>query len=231
MARRVHVPRIEVGRLALPPAEAHHVRDVLRLTVGDNLELFDAAGTTAVGRIVAVTVGVVAVEVSTVTAAAAAGVSLTVAAAVPKGDRADWMVEKLSELGVARFVPVAAARSVVVPAGRGKADRWERLAVESAKQCRRTGVMAVGPVTPVATVVAAAAGWVLSTEGGDVRPIASLAVPAELTVLVGPEGGWTADELAACRSAGWTAVRLTATVLRIETAAVAVAAVVGCATG
>ncbi len=136
----------------MPAAEAHHVRDVLRLAVGDELELFDAAGGTAVGRIVAVTVGVVAVEVSAVTLAERVGVSLTVAAAVPKGDRADWMVEKLSELGVARFVPLAAARSVVLPGGRNKVERWERLAVESAKQCRRAGVMAIDPVTPVAAV-------------------------------------------------------------------------------
>ncbi len=227
MAPRVHVPHLHVGRLALPAAEAHHVRDVLRLAVGDPLELFDAAGGTAVGRIAAVTVGVVAVEVSAVAVADRPAVSLTVAAAVPKGDRADWMVEKLSELGVARFVPLAAARSVVLPGGRNKAERWERIAVESAKQCRRAGVMAVGPVTPVAAIIAAATGWVLSTEGA-VQPVASVGVPAELTVLVGPEGGWSAEELAACAAAGWVAVGLTRTVLRVETAAVAVAAVVGC---
>ena len=229
MARRVHVSSVTTGRLALPPTEAHHVRDVLRLTVGDDLELFDAAGASGAGRIVSTSADEVVVDVSAVAMAERSGVSLTVAAAVPKGDRADWMVEKLSELGVARFVPVVAERSVVVPAGRNKADRWERLAVESAKQCRRPGVMTIGPVTPVAELLRPGpAGWVLSTEGGEVWPVASLAVPAELTVLVGPEGGWTAGELAACRAAGWVAVRLTDTVLRVETAAVAVATVVAC---
>ncbi len=229
MARRVHVPDLRPGRIALPPAEAHHVRDVLRLAVGDDLDLFDAAGGTAIARIVAVTPGVVAVEVSAVTAAVRPAVALTVAAAVPKGDRADWMVEKLSELGVARLVPLAAARSVVLPAGRNKADRWDRIAVESAKQSRRPGVMAVDAVTPLAAVLGAGPpGWVLSTEGGDARPVGSVPVPETLTVLVGPEGGWTPDELAACAAAGWSAVRLTPTVLRVETAAVAVAAVVAC---
>ena len=227
VARRVHVPQVQVGRVALPPAEAHHVRDVLRLIVGDEVELFDGGGATAVARIVAVTVGVVAVEVVAVTPAARAAVSLTVAAAVPRGDRADWMVEKLSELGVARFVPVAAGRSVVVPGGRNKVERWERLTVEAAKQCRRAGVMTIAPVTPVAAVIGGPAGWILATEGGT-RPVASVAVPAALTVLVGPEGGWTADELAAADAAGWARVGLTGTVLRVETAAVAVAAVVGC---
>ena len=227
MARRVHVSQVQVGRSALSSAEAHHVRDVLRLAVGDELELFDNGGTTAVGRIVAVTVGVVAVEVAALTAADRSAVALTVAAAVPKGDRADWMVEKLSELGVARFVPVAAGRSVVVPGGRNKVERWERIAVEAAKQCRRAGVMAIEAVTPVADVIAGPAGWILATEGGT-RPVAAVGVPAALTVLVGPEGGWTADELAAADAAGWARVALTGTVLRVETAAVAVAAVVGC---
>jgi 16S rRNA (uracil1498-N3)-methyltransferase len=230
VARRVHVPALHAGRLSLPATEAHHVRDVLRLTVGDALELFDAAGRTAAGRVVAVSTGGVDVDVSAVAVVDRPAVALTVAAAVPKGDRADWMVEKLSELGVARFVPLAAARSVVLPGGRNKTDRWERIAVESAKQCRRLGVMVVDAVTPLPDVLRGGTGWVLSTEG-DSTPVRLLATPAVLTVLVGPEGGWTADELAACAAAGWTAAGLGGTVLRVETAAVAVAAVVACGSG
>ena len=229
MIRRVHIPSLHAGRLSLPTAEAHHVRDVLRLTVGEPLELFDAAGGTAAGRVAAVSPAGVDVDVSTVAPADRPAVALTVAAAVPKGDRADWMVEKLGELGVARFVPLAAARSVVLPGGRNKIERWARIAVESAKQCRRPGVMAVEAVTPLAEVLRGEPGWVLST-GADTVPAARLAPSAgtTLTVLVGPEGGWTPDELAACRSAGWTAAGLGSTVLRVETAAVAVAAVVAC---
>ena len=230
MARRVHVPALHVGRLSLPADQAHHVRDVLRMAVGDDLELFDAAGGTAAGRVAVMASDGVAVDVAAVAAAARPAVSLTVAAAVPKGDRADWMVEKLSELGVARFVPLAAERSVVLPGGRNKAERWERLAVESAKQCRRAGVMVVDPVTPLAAVLGGPAGWVLSTTG-DASPVAAMAVPPELTVLVGPEGGWTAGESDRCAAAGWAAVSLGRTVLRVETAAVAVAAVVGCLGG
>jgi 16S rRNA (uracil1498-N3)-methyltransferase len=228
VSRRVHVPDLYPGRLTLPAAEAQHVRDVLRVVVGDALELFDANGGTAVGTVVAVSSTAVTVDVSAVVQAARSPVALTVAAAVPKGERADWMVEKLSELGVVRFVPLATARAVVLPAGRNKAQRWERIAVESAKQCRRPGVMAIDPVTPLAEVVRrGTAGWVLST-GPDAVPARRRAVPAELTVLVGPEGGWTPEELAACAAAGWAAVSLASTVLRVETAAVAAAAVVAC---
>ena len=182
----------------------------------------------------------VAVRVDRVEDAAPArpAVRLTVAAAVPKGDRADWMVEKLSELGVAEFVPLAAARSVVLPGGRNKRERWVRIATESAKQSRRAGVMRVGELTPVAEalrVESGAACWFLATEA-ESAPVqiatatASLAVGATLVAFVGPEGGWTDDELRQFAAASARAVRLTDTVLRVETAAVAVAAVVGCLT-
>ena len=77
----------------------------------------------------------------------------TVASAVPKGPRADWMVEKLSELGATAFVPLQTARSVAMPSGSGKLDRWSRLAAEAAKQCGRPGVMRIEPLTPVADVI------------------------------------------------------------------------------
>ena len=163
-------------------------------------------------------------------------IHLTVAAAVPKGDRADWMVEKLSELGVAEFVPLAAARSVVLPEGKNKRERWLRIATEAAKQSRRAGVLQIAELTPLADAVrAASAGelWYLATEPeATPLPIASaiqlLPASAALTAFVGPEGGWTAEELRLFASVGGQAVRLTDTVLRVETAAIALAAITGC---
>ena len=160
----------------------------------------------------------------------------TIVAAVPKGERADWMVEKLCELGTAEFVPLAAARSVVLPEGRNKRERWSRIATEAAKQSRRSGVMRVGELTLDDDALAALAaepgrvGWYFST-APDARPaaeaVAALPGNAPVTAFVGPEGGWTDDELARFGAAGLTAVRLTDTVLRVETAAVAAAALIG----
>lgn len=241
MARRIHVPQVRPGDLPLDAAQARHARSALRLADGTAVEVFDDAGRVADGVLVLRGAHDAAVRVKRVGAAASEGAGLrwTVAAAVPKGERADWMVEKLSELGAAAFVPLAAARSVVLPEGRGKRERWVRIATESAKQSRRAGVMRIGQLTAVADVVAqvaaangAAAGWYLSTAGGAVPAAEAVgtvlaAGVGELTLLVGPEGGWTADEVAAFDRAGLTPVRLTDTVLRVETAAVAAAAVVG----
>lgn len=239
MARRIHVPRVYPGDLPLDNAQAHHARDVLRLAHGMEVEVFDDAGTIACGLLLwddpSPRVRVTSVEPPP---AADATVRLTVAAAVPKGDRADWMVEKLSELGVEALIPLAAARSVVLPEGKGKRDRWARIATEAAKQSRRRGVMRIEDLTPLDRCLRAAAStgpaWCLSTAAG-VRPVtaalAELPPVAALIAFVGPEGGWTDVELTRFAAAGVVSVALTPTVLRVETAAVAVAAIVGAVAG
>jgi 16S rRNA (uracil1498-N3)-methyltransferase len=232
MARRLLVPELHVGRVALPGDQAHHARDVLRLGVGDAVELFTATGRTGAGLIVE-------------------GLALMIASAVPKGARGDWMIEKLSELGVARFVPLMTARSVVHPEGRNKIERWQRLAAESAKQSHRSGVMRIEPLTALDEVLkglsgpaaylstaAPAATVPLSTwfagrttgkpEGMPVPPGAEHS--QSLTLLVGPEGGWSEEEMGRFAERHLTPLTLGRTILRVETAAIAAAAVVAALT-
>lgn len=224
------------GEIPVDAAQAHHLRDVLRLDAGATVEVFDDVGGVARGELV-FTGRDVQVRVTDLKDAASEQPcrEWTIAAAVPKGERADWMVEKLSELGTAEFVPLAAARSVVLPEGRNKRDRWARIATEAAKQSRRSGVMRIGELTRVDEAIAAFAkgggiGWCLST-GPDARPLAEVAVslpPAAgpIAAFIGPEGGWTDGELSLFAAAGFTAVRLGGTVLRVETAAIATAALI-----
>ncbi len=235
VARRVHVPHLQIGTFDLPESEAHHLRDVLRLTQGTAIEVFDDAGNIAHGELVTVTAGSVTVRVSELREdASGQQMSLTIAAAVPKGDRADWMIEKLSEIGVDRFIPLAAERSVVLPEGKNKRERWMRIATEAAKQSRRRGVMQIdalrSPADAGSEVLrrAGCIGLCLSTE----RPSKSLAEVVRQSnhaaLFIGPEGGWTPGELERFDTLGLTAVRLTDTILRIETAAVVAAGVVRC---
>ena len=240
VARRIHVPCVTVGETVLDPAQAHHARDVLRLTDGATVEVFDDSGRVARG-VLLLRGRDVAVRVERIDedgAVRATAIQLTVASAVPKGDRADWMVEKLSELGVAEFVPLAATRSVVLPEGKNKRERWVRIATEAAKQSRRSGVMRVGELTSLAEALKKGQAdsqpiWYLATEA-EAKPVpigdavAGLGSAKTVTAFVGPEGGWTAEERRAFERAGVQPVRLTASILRVETAAVAVAAVVGC---
>src|SRR5205823_12780865 len=124
------------------------------------------------------------------------------------GERADWMVEKLSELGAAAWLPLITARGVVLPEGKNKRERWARIASESAKQCRRRGILRIAELTPLsqaARIVTDTGGtaWCLSL-ADDAAPVATVladARPARLTVFVGPEGGWTAGEADEMRAA------------------------------
>lgn len=237
--RRFHVKTLRVGENPLDATQSRHARDVLRLSDGAAVELFDDSGASARGRLVFSATGVgVFIDSLNEPTDDPSPVEWTIAAAVPKGERADWMVEKLSELGAAAFIPLAAERSVVLPEGAGKIGRWERLAVESAKQSRRSGVMRILPLTSVEQLIAAkdwTHGWCASTEPGSIDAADAIdALPIDeepttrLTAFIGPEGGWTPRELQRFAEAGLTAVRLTTTILRIETAAVAIAAVTAC---
>lgn len=236
MLRRIHVPAVLPGEIPLDRAQARHARDVLRLETGVRVEVFDDSGATATGELAVTGAGVaVRIDAGDVQAATRDALALTIAAAVPKGERADWMVEKLSELGVADFIPLAAARSVVLPGGKNKRERWLRIATESARQSRRSGVMRIGELTRVDDCVARLAGstadvgWYFSTApdaklAGEVSRV--LAKRPAITALIGPEGGWSDEEVALFSSSRLTPVRLTSTVLRVETAAIAAAAVI-----
>jgi 16S rRNA (uracil1498-N3)-methyltransferase len=236
LIRRVHVNLLRPGEIELDAASAHHVRDVLRLSTGTALELFDDAGRVARGEIVA-TEPLVRVRVDEVSTVRHSTRTVTIASAVPKGERADWMIEKLSELGCERFVPLATARSVVLPEGKNKRERWVRIATESAKQSRRAGVMRIDPLTELKELIAGRAAQPAEAGRAGFLSIESSATPiasffendvANIMLLVGPEGGWTDEELALFKAHQLLALKLTDTVLRVETAAVAAMAVVAC---
>ena len=237
MPRRLHTVDLHTGLVALDAAQLRHARQVLRLKDGDEVELFDNAGRTAAARVEVNAEGRFEVRASEVRQVnSGASVTWRVAAAVPKGERADWMVEKLSELGCAAYTPLIAERSVVQPKGSGKHDRWVRLATESAKQCRRAGVMRIGAPMSLDQALAETpqgAGWFLDT-GPTAVPIRRLLTAPlamkHLSLFIGPEGGWTIGEVDRMLEARLVGVGLTRTTLRIETAALAAAALVAAMT-
>jgi len=208
----------------LAPDDAHHLLDVLRLRPGELVVAGDGSGSWSQCRIAPVPrgrasrrvdpAGVVTVD-GPVVGQPRAAPEITVAFAPAKGDRPEWVVQKLTELGVDRIVPIHAARSVVRWDGeRGEraVARLTRVAREAAAQARRTWLPEVAQVTTLDQLASSGPALRLAQPGGAV-PTLDPAV-----VAVGPEGGWDPDELA-LSSGG---VGLGPTVLRAETAAVAV---------
>lgn len=228
MIRRLHTPALFVGDVPLDPTQARHARDVLRLEDGTEVEVFDDAGATASGTLHFRGAKDAFVRVEHIEAPTPQSTPrLTIASAIPKGERADWMIEKLSEFGVAEFIPLATERSVVKPEGKNKYERWARIATESAKQSRRAGVMRIEELRPPREAIRDPGSTFYLSTAPDAVPLSSVLSndPADLTLLIGPEGGWTDAETQWFESSGIRGVKLTPTILRVETAAIAAAAI------
>lgn len=212
------------SRFELPPAEAHYVARVCRACVGERVEATDGRGARAALRLIEVRAGVVA-EVESVRREPARRRSWVLCGA-PEGERADWLVEKLAELGIERFLPVDGARGCWRKAA-GRRARWERLAIAALRQSRRVQLMAVEEPVPLRQALsglpAESSRWLADVSG---VPWSRSPVPAgELAVgLVGPSGGLDEEESQAALAAGFQPLRLSDARLRTETAALAWAA-------
>ncbi len=229
---RLWLERLARGPLSLGGASAHYLRDVLRLGPGDELTLLGGDGHRATAVVRAVSADAVLLEVGELEAAPASGLELTVALPAPKGERADWAVEKLTELGVTRIAWITTERSIVVPNPAGqRASRWQRLAEAAAKQAGRARTPAiVGPHDLDETLRWAAETRYIGSRGGIplVHELAVSAPGASAILLVGPEGGFTEAELSRARASGYIGVGLGLHTLRMETAAIAGAAILLC---
>jgi 16S rRNA (uracil1498-N3)-methyltransferase len=230
--RRAHVPVLPQqvsATVTLDARQSKHLRDVLRLIIGDEVELFDSSGNAGIGRIEAVGSHGVTVVIQRLLPPVTGGSTVIVATAIPKGERADWMVEKLSEVGVDELIPLECDRSVVVPAGTAKMDRWQRIATESAKQSRRRAVMRIGSIAKSADVDLSGSVALLLTSQDDapsiVDQLLNRSLVGSVLLLIGPEGGWSDRELVDFQSRGASPARLTNTILRTETAAVVAGAI------
>ncbi len=189
---------------ALSPDDRHHLERVLRLRAGEGMTVSDGAGGWRRCRF-----GASLEPLGDIERVGRVSPEVTVAFAVVKGQRPEWAVQKLTEIGVDRIVPVISARSVVRwPAGT-RVDRLDRVAREAAMQSRRAWLPVVARVTAFADL-RTEEGAALAHPGGGPP---SLQHPM---ILVGPEGGWDDAEL----GSGPPLVRLGGHVLRTETAAV-----------
>jgi 16S rRNA (uracil1498-N3)-methyltransferase len=214
------------GRAVLVGDEARHLARVMRCTVGDEVVVFDGSGTSWRARVASIGRDEVMLDMGeAVTASRLTRVPLTLAVALPKGERQKWLVEKLTELGVERLVPLATTRGVA-EATPAAVERLSRGVVEACKQCGRDGLMQIGGPKGVAEVVGGTGGGaVLLVADRDGVPLEEIVTAGNLVVaLVGPEGGFTAEELATVEAAGGRRVSLGPHVLRVETAAIALAA-------
>ena len=216
-------------QVTLDEDEARHARDVLRLKAGDEINVFDGEGREYLCRIEGV--GKRSADLSIIQevepSAPESPIGLTLAAAILKGDKTDLVVQKAVELGVTRFVPLIAARCEARFKDAGKRlIRWQRIALDAAKQCGRARLMAVELPMPVAEFLGAAdSGTRLFFSERDGLPFGGIEADKKITAVVGPEGGWDDSEIRAAHDGGFRVLTFGGRILRADTAAVAITAI------
>jgi len=214
----------------LEEAETHHLQHVLRHQQGDRVELFDGQGRSATAEIVKVGRRSATLQVQDdVAMQPPSPVELTLAVAPPKGERLRWLVEKATELGVSRLALLVTERSVTEPRDTRLA-KLEQTVIAACKQSRRNRLMELQPAIRLEEFLvqdAAGVKWI-ANPGGVPFPQqwASTASVTRLTCLIGPEGGFSAEELEIAKAHHAVPVALGSSILRVETAAIAVASFV-----
>jgi 16S rRNA (uracil1498-N3)-methyltransferase len=232
--RRFLVDHIRDNAAELRGEDARHLARVLRAEPGQQYEIADGA-CVCLAEIAVVERDRVIFRVVEALDTPALPVRLTLFAAIVKFDRFEWLVEKVTELGVAAIVPVSAARSEkgLLEGARKRAARWRRIAHESAQQARRLKPPEIGEPIPLAAAITSATGhrYFLDEQPGApplaaaIPPSAERHITETIALLTGPEGGWTGAERAAAIASGWTPVSLGPLILRAETAAIAAAGI------
>jgi 16S rRNA (uracil1498-N3)-methyltransferase len=215
--------------------EAHHCSEVLRLELGERVVVFDGRGTEITGEIVKVSKGQVQLKTLLTSKSPPLRCALTLAQAIPKGKNMDLIVQKATELGVSRIVPLLSDRTVVhldASEGEKKREKWQQVVIEAAKQCGQNWLPQVDePIAPKQFF----AGFdryeapLIASLQDDAQSFRSVFMdfreqhgrrPVSALILIGPEGDFTPAEASLARSAGCIPVTLGPIVLRTETAAI-----------
>ena len=220
---RIHLPRLEAGTSVVTGSEALHLVQVLRVAPGSRVRAFDGSGLEADGTVREVEGGRVIVELDAPRATEVEPeLDLTVAVSLLKGDKLSGVVRQCTELGVRAFQPLLASRRDVPALSPNKLARLRRVAQEAAKQSGRAYVPPVHE--PVALDGLEWSGTALLAHPRAAARLADLEVRGAATLITGPEGGFSDDEVRALVERGASPVALGARVLRAETAPLALVA-------
>ena len=227
MRRRFFVDQFENQHAVMQGDAAHHLGRVLRAQPGQMYELSDGSSAW-LARIDSVSRDRIEFALVEQLASYQPEIETTLMLSIVKFDVLEWALEKATELGVSRIVPLAAARSekALVAAAEKRADRWRRILLESSQQCRRLKLPVLEPLAKPEAVFAAetAGAKILLSESPDAKALKQILTGLQTTsaaLAIGPEGGWTEPEFAAARAAGFQEASLGRLILRTETAVIA----------
>jgi 16S rRNA (uracil1498-N3)-methyltransferase len=222
--------------------QIHYLKDVLRLKTGDAVVIFDEKGNEYQARIEKLSVQAIILQIKKACLPAgrqgrsvdAKKIMITVACAIPKKSKIDDIIDKLTQLGVDRIIPLLTERVIVKLDKEKKSrsqSRWEKIAVAGSQQSQRNTITVIEPVKDFREVLVESRGYdlklipTLIEERKDLKEILADAHPKSILILIGPEGDFSPQEVSAAVSAGFIPVTFGELVLRVETACVYIASV------
>ena len=222
MRRFFYQPDQQAGpeQIVLTGPEAHHIKTVLRMSLGAQAELFDGQGRVVQGQISQIRSDQVCFQILSSQHEGEQGPPLTLALGLLKGKKMDLVIQKATELGVHRLIPTLCHYCEKEKIGQQVEQRWQRIILEACKQCRRPIPMQVHPSLPLSALPLPEQGYkIMPWEGEERTPFPRDLPPAPVLLLIGPEGGFHPSEVLYARDAGFTTVSLGPRILRAETAA------------
>ena len=219
------------------PAQLHHLRDVLRISPGERIAIFDRSGNEYIVVVTEIGSRCAKLEIKNKRAPDDLNIQITVACAIPKKVKMDDIVDKLTQLGVACIIPLQTERVIVKLDKQKKLQRfqrWEKIALSAVKQSQRSKFVVIEPVTDFKDLIANAQDFdlkLIPTLEGERKSLKEILrafcpqddkLPRKIIVLIGPEGDFSAQEISLAKEAGFLPVSLGQGVLRVDTAAIAV---------
>ncbi|HAK46577.1 MAG TPA: 16S rRNA (uracil(1498)-N(3))-methyltransferase [Spirochaeta sp.] len=216
-------------RILITGSEARHITTVLRMQPGTTVELFDGKGSIITGEILQLTSREVLFRMLSRSTQHNSAAPLTLVQAMLKGKKMDFLIQKSTELGVHTFIPLITRYCEKRSHGKQQLDRWQRIMFEACKQCRRPVPMRIKePVSIELLALPENSSLIMGWEDEDSQPLSPALLRSNhpTLLLIGPEGGFHADEVSLARDLGFSTVSLGPRTLRAETAALAATSVV-----
>ena len=241
---RFFVPRgsIKGNKIHIAGEEAHHIIDVMRLKISDEVTVFDGTGKEYVGLVKTIDHKSLEVDVREIrNIQSGASLYVTLIQAIPKKDKMDYISEKATELGVSNIIPVTTARTIPCWNETKKSDvvkRWQRISLEAAKQCGRTDIPKISPIVSFSDYISQY-NTLQPDTGPNLKLIAALSDNAlkfkdalkgegikKVAIAIGPEGDFTPEEIDDAVRAGFKVVNLGPRVLKSDTAGLAALSII-----
>ena len=224
----VPTPQIEKGMLRVEGNEVKHIRRVLRLKAGDEIIVFDSLGKEYEGTIIEETTSSVVIKIQNIFLSKRdSPLDVTLAQSLLKGEKMDYLIQKATELGVKEIIPFFSSRSVPLLEKSGRLKRhhrWGRIAIEASKQCGRGVVPKIEPLQDYSEMLQIASPGSLrlilwEREGGQLKEVLERSKEkTRIFFIIGPEGGFSQEEVEEAKRAGFIPVTLGKRILRAETA-------------